>query len=442
MVIPYEWKYSVLAGASASACILAAALGACGHLLREVPAELMRPEAPKGGNKIWMEYITPLWSRMSFSVKAAMRNIFRYKKRLFMTIIGVGACTALLLTGFGIRDSVLEITGNQYQKIWTYDAQVYLNPQASVREKKSLNRKLSEMKEISGAQQVYEKGVQVGKEGHFYDAALVVPENPDRLDAYIHLHDRVTGKKHRLKDHSAVLSEKAAAQLHVKAGSMVILKQSGGKTLKVRVGAVTENYIMHYIYISPEYYRSLTGKRASENSVLLKWGRGTRENETAKRILKQNAVSQIVLTSDARNSMRKTIQLMGTVVGVLSAAAAMLAFVVIFSLNTISITERRRELATLKVLGFYDREVEMYIFRENIMLTLLSIVLGLFMGVWLEKYIMLTAETNDLMFGRTIAPSSFIPAAALTVLFTVIVNAVSSVSMRKIDMIESLKSTE
>ena len=132
-----------------------------------------------------------------------------------MTIIGVGACTALLLTGFGIRDSVLEITGNQYQKIWTYDAQVYLNPQASVREKKSLNRKLSEMKEISGAQQVYEKGVQVGKEGHFYDAALVVPENPDRLDAYIHLHDRVTGKKHRLKDHSAVLSEKAAAQLHV-----------------------------------------------------------------------------------------------------------------------------------------------------------------------------------------------------------------------------------
>lgn len=175
---------------------------------------------------------------------------------------------------------------------------------------------------------------------------------------------------------------------------------------------------------------------------MLKWGRGTRENETAKRILKQNAVSQIVLTSDARNSMRKTIQLMGTVVGVLSAAAAMLAFVVIFSLNTISITERRRELATLKVLGFYDREVEMYIFRENIMLTLLSIVLGLFMGVWLEKYIMLTAETNDLMFGRTIAPSSFIPAAALTVLFTVIVNAVSSVSMRKIDMIESLKSTE
>lgn len=442
VVIPYEWKYSVLAGASASACILAAALRACGHLLREVPAELMHPEAPKGGNKIWMEYITPLWSRMSFSVKAAMRNIFRYKKRLFMTIIGVGACTALLLTGFGIRDSVLEITGNQYQKIWTYDAQVYLNPQASVREKKSLNRKLSEMKEISGAQQVYEKGVQVGKEGHFYDAALVVPENPDRLDAYIHLHDRVTGKKHRLKDHSAVLSEKAAAQLHVKAGSMVILKQSGGKTLKVRVGAVTENYIMHYIYISPEYYRSLTGKRASENSVLLKWGRGTRENETAKRILKQNAVSQIVLTSDARNSMRKTIQLMGTVVGVLSAAAAMLAFVVIFSLNTISITERRRELATLKVLGFYDREVEMYIFRENIMLTLLSIVLGLFMGVWLEKYIMLTAETNDLMFGRTIAPSSFILAAALTVLFTVIVNAVSSVSMRKIDMIESLKSTE
>lgn len=441
-VIPYEWKYSLLAGAAASVCILAAALGACGHLMREVPAELMRPEAPKGGSKILLEKITPLWKRLNFSVKAAMRNIFRYKKRLCMTIIGVGACTALLLTGFGIRDSVLEITGNQYGKVWTYDAQLYLNPQASGKEKISLNRALSGMNEVAGSEPVYEESVEIGKNRQYYDAALVVPENPDRLETYIPLHDRVSGRKYRLDDRSAVVSEKAARLLHLKEGSMVLLKRKDGKSIRVRIGAVTENYVLHYIYLSPKYYQTLTGEKASENSVLLKWSSGADGKEAAERLLKQNAVLQVQLTADAKNSMRKTIRLMGTVVGVLSAAAAMLAFVVIFSLNTISITERRRELATLKVLGFYDGEVSMYIFRENIFLTVLSIAAGLFMGVWLEKFIMTTAETNDLMFGRTIAPSSFILAAVLTLIFTLVINGISSVLLRRIDMIESLKSVE
>lgn len=441
-VIPYEWKYSLLAGAAASICILAAALGACGHLMREVPAELMRPEAPKGGSKILLERITPLWKRLNFSVKAAMRNIFRYKKRLCMTIIGVDACTALLLTGFGIRDSVLEITGNQYGKVWTYDAQLYLNPQATGKEKKSLNRALSGMSEVAGSEPVYEESVEIGKNRQYYDAALVVPENPDRLETYIPLHDRVSERKYRLDDRSAVISEKAARLLHLKEGSTVLLKRKDGKSIRVRVGAVTENYVLHYIYLSPKYYRTLTGEKASENSVLLKWSSGADGKEAAERLLKQNAVLQVQLTADAKNSMRKTIRLMGTVVGVLSAAAAMLAFVVIFSLNTISITERRRELATLKVLGFYDGEVSMYIFRENIFLTVLSIAAGLFMGVWLEKFIMTTAETNDLMFGRTIAPSSFILAAVLTLIFTLVINGISSVSLRRIDMIESLKSVE
>ena len=441
-VIPYEWRYSLLAGAAASVCILAVALGACGHLMREVPAELMRPEAPKGGSKILLERITPLWKRLNFSVKAAMRNIFRYKKRLCMTIIGVGACTALLLTGFGIRDSVLEITGNQYGKVWTYDAQLYLNPQATGKEKESLNRALSGMNEVAGSEPVYEESVEIGKNGQYYDAALVVPENPDRLETYIPLHDRVSGRKYRLDDRSAVISEKAARLLHLKEGSTVLLKRKDGKSIRVRVGAVTENYVLHYIYLSPKYYRTLTGEKASENSVLLKWSSGADGKEAAERLLKQNAVLQVQLTADAKNSMRKTIRLMGTVVGVLSAAAAMLAFVVIFSLNTISITERRRELATLKVLGFYDGEVSMYIFRENIFLTVLSIAAGLFMGVWLEKFIMTTAETNDLMFGRTIAPSSFILAAVLTLIFTLVINGISSVSLRRIDMIESLKSVE
>lgn len=441
-VIPYEWKYSLLAGAAASVCILAAALGACGHLMREVPAELMRPEAPKGGSKILLEKITPLWKRLNFSVKAAMRNIFRYKKRLCMTIIGVGACTALLLTGFGIRDSVLEITGNQYGKVWTYDAQLYLDPQASGKEKKSLNRALSGMNEVAGSEPVYEESVEIGKNRQYYDVALMVPENPNRLETYIPLHDRVSGRKYRLDDRSAVISEKAARLLHLKEGSTVLLKRKDGKSIRVRIGAVTENYVLHYIYLSPKYYRTLTGEKASENSVLLKWSSGADGKEAAERLLKQNAVLQVQLTADAKNSMRKTIRLMGTVVGVLSAAAAMLAFVVIFSLNTISITERRRELATLKVLGFYDGEVSMYIFRENIFLTVLSIAAGLFMGVWLEKFIMTTAETNDLMFGRTIAPSSFILAAVLTVIFTLVINGISSVSLRRIDMIESLKSVE
>jgi putative ABC transport system permease protein len=281
------------------------------------------------------------------------------------------------------------------------------------------------------------------KDGKSYSGYVIVPENPGKLHQFIDLHDRVSGEKYHLNDRSVILTEKAASLLNVKKGSQVTLKLNAGTTVRARVGAIVENYVLHYVYISPAYYKQLTGKSAESNSILLNWkGKNIHEKSISNKLLRNGAVSQISLTSSAEKAMKKTVDLLRTVVGVLSGAAAMLAFVVMFNLNSISITERRRELATLKVLGFYDGEVSMYIFRENIILTGISIVLGLFLGVWLKTFIMSTAETNDLMFGRTVAGSSFLLAALLTVVFAVIVNGISSISMRRIDMIESLKSVE
>jgi putative ABC transport system permease protein len=442
-VIPYEWKFSLLAASAAVICNLTATFWACGHLLKEVPSQLMRPEAPKNGSRIWLERITPLWKRLNFSSKATLRNIFRYKKRLFMTMIGIGGCTALLLTGFGIRDAVTEISVNQYSRVQTYDAQLIVNPDASASSRAGLSRTLKNTSEIGSTEKLYQDSVTMKKGGKSYSGYVVVPKDPDRLGQFISLHDRVSGKKYHLNDHSVILTEKAASLLHVKKGSRITLKLNGSRTVRVKVGAVAENYVLHYVYISPSYYRQLTGKNAESNSILLNWkGRNVQEKAVSRKLLKNDAVSQIRLTSDAKKAMKKTVDLLRTVVGVLSGAAAMLAFVVMFNLNSISITERRRELATLKVLGFYDGEVSMYIFRENIILTGISIVLGLFLGVWLKSFIMSTAETNDLMFGRTVAGSSFLLAALLTVFFAVIVNGISSISMRRIDMIESLKSVE
>ncbi|MGN1381177.1 MAG: ABC transporter permease, partial [Eubacterium sp.] len=442
-VIPYEWKFSLLAAAAAVLCNLAATFWACGHLLKEVPSQLMRPEAPKNGSRIWLERIAPLWKRLNFSSKATLRNIFRYKKRLFMTIIGIGGCTALLLTGFGIRDAVTEISTNQYSRVQTYDAQMVINPDASAASKAALSRTLKNTSEIGSAENLYQDSVTMKKEGRSCSGYIVVPENPGRLNQFISLHDRISGRKYQLNDHSVILTEKAASLLKVKKGSQITLKLNSGTTVRARVGAIAENYVLHYVYISPSCYRQLTGKSAESNSILLNWkGKKVHEKSISRRLLKNGAVSQISLTSDAKKAMNKTVGLMRTVVGVLSGAAAMLAFVVMFNLNSISITERRRELATLKVLGFYDGEVSMYIFRENMILTGISIVLGLFLGVWLKTFIMSTAETNDLMFGRTVAGSSFFLAVLLTVVFAVIVNGISSISMRRIDMIESLKSVE
>lgn len=442
-VIPYEWKFSLLAAFAAVLCNLLATFWACGHLLKEVPSQLMRPEAPKNGSRIWLERITPLWKRLSFSSKATLRNIFRYKKRLFMTIIGIGGCTALLLTGFGIRDAVTEISVNQSGRVQKYDAQLLINPDASASSKASLSRTLKNVPEIGSTEKLYQDSVTLKKDGESYSGYVIVPENPGKLHQFIDLHDRVSGEKYHLNDRSVILTEKAASLLNVKKGSQVTLKLNAGTTVRARVGAIAENYVLHYVYISPAYYKQLTGKSAESNSILLNWkGKNIHEKSISNKLLRNGAVSQISLTSSAEKAMKKTVDLLRTVVGVLSGAAAMLAFVVMFNLNSISITERRRELATLKVLGFYDGEVSMYIFRENIILTGISIVLGLFLGVWLKTFIMSTAETNDLMFGRTVAGSSFLLAALLTVVFALIVNGISSISMRRIDMIESLKSVE
>lgn len=442
---PYDFSGLALATAAALALNLTATAAACGSTTRSVPASLMRPRAPKNGSSIFLERIPAFWKRLSFSRKATLRNLFRYKKRMLMTVLGIGGCTALLLVGFGIRDSVRTMVQDQYDRITTYDVQIAVKTGSSrsTEEAAELDRVLADDKNVRDDFPAYAETIRVSTSSRHRDATLIVPEDPASIRTVFHLQDRKTGKRYRLDDRGIIVTEKLAKVLGVSAGSRILLKMDE-KTVRVRVRHVTENYLGHTIYMSPALYQKLTGGSPAWNVrfVRLKNNSDRAEKELTKKVLALEGVRGTSLTSGLRTMLDETLDMLQLVILILMIAACMLAFVVIFNLNIIAITERKRELATLKVLGFYDGEVAMYVYRENIFLTLFGIIVGLVLGFGLHRYIMTTVETDVIMFGRIIEPSSYILSAAFTALFAVAVNAVTFFSLRRIDMIESLKSVE
>lgn len=439
---PLEMEYTFMASAMAVGVIILAVLAACHKELKEKPAQLMRPAAPKEGKRIFLEYIGVLWKRLSFIWKATLRNLFRYKKRFFMTVFGIGGCMALLLVGFGLKDSIFAVSDNQFKKIATYHVSVELKEDASHQEENQLMQWMKDDKRILNQMKIYEASVDVEANGITKAASLIVPEEPDQISEFIHLKDRLSGQKYKMSDQGIILTEKAAALLDVGVGDFVKIKESEMKSVEAKIIAVTENYMQHKIYMTPKLYQSIYEKDSQATKIYCNTKKGVYEEKMGSDILSMEGAGSVHFTSSDVETMDDMLANLNVVVVVLIVSAGLLAFVVLYNLNNINISERRAELATIKVLGFYDIEVGKYVYRENIVLTVLGAVAGVGMGIILHRYVILTAEVDMIMFGRNIFLMSYVYSILLTLVFAVIINFIMFFQLKKIDMIESLKNTE
>ena len=444
IMLPYNIQYGLGAAAAALASTLLATLLACYKELREQAAELMRPPAPKQGQRVLLERVRFIWKRLNFSWKASVRNLVRYKKRLFMTVFGIGGCMALMLVGFGLKDSIFAIVDIQYDEIQLYDGNIILEDDITDEEKETLIAELEKDELMTGAAEGLLTQVSVGSGEEWHDVYLDVPRDVDRFPEFVTLQDRMTDAVYTLDDSGAILTEKMATELDVEPGDAITIRDDDLGDLEVKVQAVCENYMGHYLYMTPGYYEEVYGSAPDYNCIFYKTA--DRITEEAERIgeeaLAVPGALSVSYTTDLKEQVDNMLGALDSVIAVLIISAGMLAFVVLYNLNNISITERQRELATLKVLGFYNNEVTMYVYRENILLTFLGALFGIVLGKILHRFIIVTVEIESVMFGRNIDLSSFVYAFLLTLLFSLLVNGAMYFKLKKIDMVESLKSVE
>ena len=442
--IPYNLYYGVLACVAALLCTGAATIFSCMKELKEQAAELMRPPAPKQGKRVFLEYIPFLWKRLNFTWKSTVRNLMRYKKRFFMTIFGIGGCMGLMLVGFGLKDSISSIVPLQYEDIQLYDGNVILQSDVTMQEKQEVYEALEKNSQVVATAEDLLQKITIEHDGVSKEVYLNVPENVEKFSDFVVLQDRTTKEKYQLTDKGAVLTEKMAKELGVSAGDTVTIKEENEKERTVKISQICENYMSHYLYMTPAVYKAAYGKEPEYNSIYYRTeGRTTKEAESVgEAALKLDGALSVSYTTELRQQVDDMLQSLDIVIVVLIISAGMLAFVVLYNLNNINITERKRELATLKVLGFYDKEVTEYVYRENILLTLIGSVFGMLLGKILHRFIIVTVEIDSVMFGRNINTISFVYAFLLTVVFSLFVNGVMYFKLKKINMVESLKSVE
>lgn len=442
--IPYNLYYGVLACVAALLCTVAATIFSCMKELKEQAAELMRPPAPKQGKRVFLEYIPFLWKRLNFTWKSTVRNLMRYKKRFFMTIFGIGGCMGLMLVGFGLKDSISSIVPLQYEDIQLYDGNVILQSDVTMQEKQEVYKALEKNSQVVATAEDLLQKITIEHDGVSKEVYLNVPENVEKFSDFVVLQDRTTKEKYQLTDKGAVLTEKMAKELGVSAGDTVTIKEENEKERTVKISQICENYMSHYLYMTPAVYKAAYGKEPEYNSIYYRTeGRTTKEAESVgEAALKLDGALSVSYTTELRQQVDDMLQSLDIVIVVLIISAGMLAFVVLYNLNNINITERKRELATLKVLGFYDKEVTEYVYRENILLTLIGSVFGMLLGKILHRFIIVTVEIDSVMFGRNINTISFVYAFLLTVVFSLFVNGVMYFKLKKINMVESLKSVE
>lgn len=442
--IPYNLYYGVLACVAALLCTVAATIFSCMKELKEQAAELMRPPAPKQGKRVFLEYIPFLWKRLNFTWKSTVRNLMRYKKRFFMTIFGIGGCMGLMLVGFGLKDSISSIVPLQYEDIQLYDGNVILQSDVTMQEKQEVYEALEKNSQVVATAEDLLQKITIEHDGVSKEVYLNVPENVEKFSDFVVLQDRTTKEKYQLTDKGAVLTEKMAKELGVSAGDTVTIKEENEKERTVKISQICENYMSHYLYMTPAVYKAAYGKEPEYNSIYYRTeGRTTKEAElVGEAALKLDGALSVSYTTELRQQVDDMLQSLDIVIVVLIISAGMLAFVVLYNLNNINITERKRELATLKVLGFYDKEVTEYVYRENILLTLIGSVFGMLLGKILHRFIIVTVEIDSVMFGRNINTISFVYAFLLTVVFSLFVNWVMYFKLKKINMVESLKSVE
>lgn len=444
ILVPYHLSYAVQATLIAVLCTLAATIFSCYRELASVPAQLMRPPAPKQGQRILLERVKIIWKHLNFSWKSSIRNLVRYKKRFFMTVFGIGGCMALMVVGFGLKDCIFVIPELQYNSIQTYDAAVYFDAGISREDKEEIAALIRDESAVSGELMVRMQNLEVTAGDTSMEIYLTVPENLENVGDFLDFHSRTKPETYSLEKEQVILTEKAASDLGVEVGDTVTLEDDGMGVKEVTIDAICENYMGHYLYLSPDYYRELFGKEAASNGVLFKMKEGQTDQIEAVggRLLGDSNVLNVSYTSSIEDRLDDMLQSLNLVIVVLIISAGMLAFIVLYNLNTINITERKRELATIKVLGFYDTEVAAYVYRENVLLTLIGAVAGMALGWVLLQFVIVTVEVDDVMFGRVLDLTSYLYSFLFTLGFSMFVNWVMYFKLKKIDMVESLKSVE
>ena len=430
--------------ASIVSCVFVS-IAVCMKVLRERPSMLMRPKAPRCGKRILLERITFIWKRLDFTSKVTQRNLFRYKSRLFMTVIGIAGCTALIVAGFGLYDSISDVVGIQYRDLNKYNISIvsegdkngdFTSLENALREDERIEKEMLMMtKSISVTSKYSKSKISDG-------VYLSVPGDVNRYDEFQTLRNRITKKDLKIEDGSAIITEKLAGLLSVKVGDTVYLDSNKDKGVKI--SGIAENYIYGYIFISPKTCRDVFDRDFKYNLiyVIAKDLDEKSEHEISADYLKRDDVQAVSVMRSAIQSFEDTISSMKMITFILVVCAGALALVVLYNLTNINLTERRREIATIKVLGFRHGETASFVYRENIILTVLGIIFGLILGIFLTRFIVTTVEIDKVMFGRTIYFTTFLYAALGTVVFSAFVNFIMYFRIKKIDMIESLKSVE
>ena len=445
ILVPYHMSYALQASGIAVACTLIATIASCYKELAAEPAELMRPAAPKQGKRILLERIGIIWKHLNFTWKSTVRNLIRYKKRFFMTIFGIGGCMALMVVGFGLKDCIYEIVSLQYEKVQFYDAATYMSDDISEENRQQLHDYLDQNADIKETIEARMQKTDVKSASGKKTLYLMVPSDNEKIEDFLSFHSRTNKDEvYSLKKDEVILTEKIASLLNVKVGDELTIEDEDRGDQTVTVGAICENYMSHYLYLSPEKYEELYGVPAEYNTIIysVKDGKDDQIEKIGTKLLSMDGVLNVSYTSSIEGRLDDMLRSLNLVIVVLIVSAGMLAFVVLYNLNNINITERQRELATLKVLGFYDGEVASYVYRENILLTIIGSVVGMVLGNLLHRYIILTVEVEEAMFGRQIHWQSYLYSFLFTVAFSLFVNWVMFYKLKKIDMVESLKSVE
>ena len=440
-VAEFNLEYGLIGLIIGVICICGSSILVACRQLKQMPSVLMRPKSPKMGKKILLEKWKFFWSKLNFSNKIVVRNLFRYKMRAIVTVIGISGCTALILAGFGLKDSISNIVTFQFENVLKYDELISLNSNTDI---ESLINSLQENEDVVDQVTARMETTKIYNNDKDYEVTLTIANNIDELENVISLNDVDNEyQKIELKDDEIVLSEKLATLLEVEKGDNVTFRNEDGKEYALKVTAIAENYINNYVYMTKDTYENVFSPYET-NVIFLKIADLTaeEEDELRKEILNNASVSSIVSSENTVSTVSDMMGSLDAVVVILVVASAILAFVVMYNLSNINISERQREIATLKVLGFYDNEVDNYITKENMILAFFGIILGLIVGVYLSHFIITTCETDTLMFVRQVNPLSFVYSATITIAFTLIVNLINHINLKKINMIDSLKSVE
>jgi putative ABC transport system permease protein len=437
-----QWPLLVLTVVVAAVLITATSYAAVRNELTAVPATLMRPRAPKAGKVILLERFTALWRRLSFSQKVTMRNIFRYKKRFFMTVIGVAGCAALLVAGLGLSDSIGQIVTRQYGDIFHNDVNVRLAPTISDAEEKAVMTQLAADPAVKGTMEISQLNATVKGPDTDIAATMITPLDERLFPDYIRLRDRVTQTPIALPDSGVVITEKLAKDLGVHVGDRITAEVGSGTFKKLTVAGITENYLFHYIYLSKASYLEMYRLEPTASGLMIQLSDKSAQNRIGSDLIQSGRAASVFYYSDASDKFTETVKSLNTIVWAMVISAGLLAFVVLYNLTNINLSERVREIATIKVLGFRNREVAAYVYRESLLLTFIGGLAGLLVGIGLHGAIMASIEQDNVMFGDYVSGVTFLSSLGITLLFGVLVSLVMYRKLTGIKMVESLKSVE